>query len=299
MNGCHYDPANPDCVDTSVLVHVDGSGADVRIDTGAGAAGADGTTQRWSPDDGSRSLRPCRSRGTADVGGVFPLGSDDGSFPTGTVDRWRGSVLATPRTLKRPPGGRYLAAGLAPSSCPTIGGSPGGTLAPRGLGSLTYRRQHDPDDAVPRTDQRAQRDRAVGALVEPPGRRSLPDVGQVRVLRGPQCRGPVRLVTALQVPDPRARRRALPGRRPRSRRPDVRSGARAVHGLVRRSRLRRRGRRRPAARRRRVHPDRGRAEPRLFRWSRRPSRRRDRGRVGRPGRCSPSRAHGHATSSRR
>ena len=52
VNGCHYDPANPDCVDTSVLVHVDGSGADVRIDTGAGAAGADGTTQRWSPDDG-------------------------------------------------------------------------------------------------------------------------------------------------------------------------------------------------------------------------------------------------------
>ena len=165
-------------------------------------------------------------------------------------------------------------------------------------GPLAYRREHDPDDALPRADQRAQRDRAVGALVEPPGRRSLPDVGQVRVLRGPQCRRPVRLVTALQVPDPRARCRALPGRRPRARRPDVRR-ARAVHGLVRRSRLRRRGRRRPAARRRRVHPDRGRAEPRLFRGSRRPSRRRDRGRRRRPGRCSRSRAHGHVTSSRR
>ena len=41
------------------------------------------------------------------------LGPDDRPFPTGTVDRRRGSVLATPCTLKRPPGGRYLAAGLA------------------------------------------------------------------------------------------------------------------------------------------------------------------------------------------
>ena len=60
------------------------------------------------------SERPRRYRGPpSDASVAGPLGSDDGSFPTGTVDRWRGSVLATPRTLKRPPGGRYLAAGLA------------------------------------------------------------------------------------------------------------------------------------------------------------------------------------------
>ena len=43
-------------------------------------------------------------------------------------------------------------------------------------------------------------------------------------------------------------RRALPGRRPRSRHPDLRSRARPVHGLVRRPRLRGRGRRGPPAR---------------------------------------------------
>jgi dipeptidyl aminopeptidase/acylaminoacyl peptidase len=54
VSGCHYGPPNPDtCADTSALVHIDGIGPDVRIETGAGAAGADGTTQRWSPDDGT------------------------------------------------------------------------------------------------------------------------------------------------------------------------------------------------------------------------------------------------------
>src|SRR5687767_10474722 len=42
---------------------------------------------------------------------------------------------------------------------------------------------NDPDDALPRANERPQRDRAVGALVEPPRGRALPDVGEVRVLR--------------------------------------------------------------------------------------------------------------------
>ena len=53
----------------------------------------------------------------------------------------------------------------------------------------------------------------------------LPDVGQVRVLRGPQRRRHLRLVAAVQVPDPRPGRRAVPGRRPRPRHPDVRARA--------------------------------------------------------------------------
>ena len=97
--------------------------------------------------------------------------------------------------------------------------------------------------------RRAQRDRPLGALVEPPGGHPLPDVGEVRVLRHPQQRRPVRLVAALQVPHRRTRRRAVPGRRPRARHPDMPAWPRAVHRLVRRPRLRRRGRRRPAPRR--------------------------------------------------
>ena len=56
---------------------------------------------------------------------------------------------------------------------------------------------------IPRAHERAQRDRPVEPLVRAPRRAPLPDVGQVRVLRGPQRRRRLRLVAALQVPDPR------------------------------------------------------------------------------------------------
>src|SRR5438093_8738714 len=47
------------------------------------------------------------------------------------------------------------------------------------------RRLDDPDDPVPRADERPERDRPVGALVELPRRAALPDVREVRVLRDP------------------------------------------------------------------------------------------------------------------
>ena len=109
--------------------------------------------------------------------------------------------------------------------------------------------------------------------------RSLPDVGQVRVFLGPQRGRTLRFLAALQVPDPRPRRRTLPVGRPRPRHPGLRAGERAVHGLVRRPRLRGRGRRHPADRGRRVPADRRRAEPRLLRGPHRsPRPGRDRGR---------------------
>ena len=55
--------------------------------------------------------------------------------------------------------------------------------------------------------------------------------------------GLLRHLAALQVLDPRQRRRALPGRRAHPRHPAVPAGPGAVHDLVRRPRLRARGRR--------------------------------------------------------
>ncbi len=92
----------------------------------------------------------------------------------------------------------------------------------------------DPDDALPRAARAAQRDGPVGALVELPDGDPLPDVRQVRVLRDPQRRRPVRLVAAVQVPDPRPGCGALPGRGPRPRHPDLPAGPRPVHAVVRR-----------------------------------------------------------------
>src|SRR5215213_2928668 len=68
-------------------------------------------------------------------------------------------------------------------------------------GSSTRR---DPDNAIPRADERPQRDGALGALVELPGGAALPDVREVRVLRDPQCSRRLRHVAALQVPLPRS-----------------------------------------------------------------------------------------------
>ncbi len=99
----------------------------------------------------------------------------------------------------------------------------------------------------------------------------------------PQQRRAVRLVAALQVPDPRPRRRALPGRRPDPGHPDLPAGRGPVHDLVRRPRLRHRGRGGPASRPRRVRADRRRAEPGLPRGARRSPRRGHRGRLGRLG----------------
>ena len=70
----------------------------------------------------------------------------------------------------------------------------------------------DPHHAVPRADQRAERDRPVAALVRARGRDALPGVGQVRVLRGPEQRRHLRHLAAVQVPHRGARRRAVPVR---------------------------------------------------------------------------------------
>src|SRR5215213_4632571 len=76
-----------------------------------------------------------------------------------------------------------------------------GRLRPTRAGSDTRR---DPDDAIPRPDERPQRDGPLGALVELPGGAALPDVREVRVLRNPQCSRRLRHVAALQVPLPRS-----------------------------------------------------------------------------------------------
>ena len=66
----------------------------------------------------------------------------------------------------------------------TVGSRSGTVRSPTGRAP----RRDDPDDTVPRPHVRAQRDRPVEPLVRPPGRGTLPVVGQVRVLRGAQRR---------------------------------------------------------------------------------------------------------------
>ena len=64
VGGCHYAPvADAVCEDTSALVTVDGTGADVKIDMGAGAAGADQTKYMWAPDDRSMLTTPLDAQG--------------------------------------------------------------------------------------------------------------------------------------------------------------------------------------------------------------------------------------------
>ena len=134
----------------------------------------------------------------------------------------------------------------------------------------------------------AQRDRPVGALVEPPGRRAVPAVREVRVLRHPQRRRPVRHVAAVQVPVRMARTRSAswPASWPATSGPAAPGQAQYTlwcddrgfvveDGVV----LRHAHGRVPAHR--------GGAQPRLLRGPRRPARRRDRGRLGRRGPCSP------------
>ena len=108
--------------------------------------------------------------------------------------------------------------------------------------------RHDPDDPVPRAHGGAQRDPAVEPLVRPPGGGPLPDVGQVRVLRGPQRGRALRLEPAVQVPHRRQGRRGVPRRDPRPRHPGVPARPRPVHVLARRPRLRHRGRGHPPRR---------------------------------------------------
>ena len=136
----------------------------------------------------------------------------------------------------------------------------------------------DSPDALPSAHQRAQRDGAVEPLGRPPGRQPLPGIGQVRVLRGAQRGGHLRHLAALQVPDRRPRRGALPGRHARPRRARLPAGPRPVHDLARRPRLRAGGRRHPAPRARRVPAHQRRAELRLLRRSHRPAGGLDRGR---------------------
>ncbi len=164
---------------------------------------------------------------------------------------------------------------------------------------LAYRRGHDPHVAVPQAPQRAQRDGPLGALVQHARGDPLPDVREVRVLRDPQRRRPVRLVAAVQVPDRRSGRGAVPGRCPDPRHPDLRPRPRPVHGLVRRPGLRGGGWRRPAVRAGRVRADRGGAEPRLLRGPRRSTRCHHRGGLRRRGPSSRSRVHARARSSPR
>ena len=138
----------------------------------------------------------------------------------------------------------------------------------------------------------------VGALVEQPGGDPLPDVREVRVLRDPQRGRPVRHVAAVQVPDPRPGRGAVPRRRARPRHPDAarpatrstRSGATTAASSSRTGSS-------SATRRRRVPADRRRAEPRPT------SRASSAGSTSRSrtspttGPSSPSRARGRARSS--
>ena len=162
------------------------------------------------------------------------------------------------------------------------------------------RRRDDPHDPVPRPDERGQRDRALGALVGLPRRPEIPAVREVRVLRDPQQRRALRLVAAVQVPDPRPGRRGVPRRRPRPRHPDVRRRPRPVHRLARRRRVRRRGRRRSSGRRRTTtsSPAPSRTSPTSRTSSAAPTGR-DRGRQRGLGASWRSRARGRARSSPR
>ena len=104
---------------------------------------------------------------------------------------------------------------------------------------------HDPDDARS-TSGRARSTRpgcgSTGRTTWRRTRYQMSEKFEYFAIRN--ARRPVRLVAALQVPDPRAGRGALPGRRPARDIRTLRAGPRPVHGLVRRPRLRRRGRRR-------------------------------------------------------
>ena len=112
----------------------------------------------------------------------------------------------------------------------------------------------------------AQRDRPVEPLVRAPGRREVPDCrtsSSTSRSATPPASSTRRRCSSTGSPAP-TRSAFLAGVLARDIR-DVRAGPRAVHDLVRRPRLRRRGRRHPPARRGRVPPDRRRAEPRLLR----------------------------------
>ena len=107
----------------------------------------------------------------------------------------------------------------------------------------------DPDDALPRAHERAQRDAACGST----GRATWPRPA-TRCPRSSST-SPSATRAGLFDSSPLYKYRihgrgrgALPGRRPRPRHPDLPAGPRPVHALVRRPRLRRRGRRHPPPR---------------------------------------------------
>ena len=102
----------------------------------------------------------------------------------GDIWRCRGGVAAVSRrvaAVSRRCGHDVVPQGTPPLHARRIVGIVARSWSP-------HRGPHDPDDAVPRAHERAQRDRPVEPLVRPPGRQALPDLGQVRVLRRPQRR---------------------------------------------------------------------------------------------------------------
>ncbi len=76
--------------------------------------------------------------------------------------------------------------------------------AARGQVSRWLSSRGDSQVAIPQAHERPQRDRAVEPLVGAPRGAPLSAVGQVRVLRSPERGRRLRLVAALQVPDPRS-----------------------------------------------------------------------------------------------
>ena len=129
----------------------------------------------------------------------LPLG---GAIVAGGVGR---AGPMSRRTLRRPAVARHGSIGPRARAA-------GVAVAPRCREEGT--RPHDPDDPVPRAHVGAQRDGPVEPLGGPPGGGEVPAVGEVRVLRRPQRRGPVRHLPAVQVPILGRGRRAVPRRRP-------------------------------------------------------------------------------------
>ena len=167
---------------------------------------------------------------------------------------------------------RRASGSIAAPSCRPV--KPIDHMSNKGLG---WRCDHH--DTVPPSPQRAEQDRALRPLVGPPLRPALQRRAEARVLRGPQQRGGLRHLAALQVLDPRPRRRGLARRRVRPRHPHLPTGPRPVHDLVRRPGVRHGGRRGLPALRQRVLHDRGASQPRLPLRPDRQAPGRDRGRV--------------------
>ena len=133
----------------------------------------------WAPDDSSILGTPDQRFGGRP--GPSAAGPCQRHIPDADLEQRQRALMAAPCAMRRSPTctGSGHRPGASSSPCRSLAfgvvdaavdADPQLLPAARRLLAPLVSSGHDPDDALPRADQRAQRDRAVGALVEPPGR---------------------------------------------------------------------------------------------------------------------------------